>query len=111
MAHHDDYPDEIVVDWCITARVKGKGKPLTHATMGGGVEATNAMIAWLDGLTVNGDRLTIDITADLTSEQVPGGSEVFTFAVSGLPVAASLQYAKEWLEATGPLEGWGGGGS
>lgn len=104
-----DYPDEIVVLWCVTARVKGKGRPMVNTTMGGGIEATHAMIAWLDGLEVNGDRVTIDITASLTSEQVPGGSEVFTFHNSGLPVAASLQYAKEWLEATGPLEGWGSG--
>jgi hypothetical protein len=108
MSHHDDYLSEITVDWCVTARVKAKGKPLTKTTMGGGVEACNAMIAWLDGLVIEGDRITIDITADLTSEQVPGGSEVFTFHNRGLPVEASIQYAKEWLEATGPLEGWGG---
>ena len=110
MNHHDEYPDKIVVDWCVTARVKGKGKPRVHTTMGGGVEACDAMSAWLGGLNLSGDKLTISITADLTSEQVPGGSEVFTFHNSRLPPAAQIQYAQEWLAAVGPLEGWGGGG-
>ena len=119
MAVYDtDYPDEIAVDWCVTARVKGKGKPLTCMTTGDGLTATAAMIAWLEGsecngsqLTVTGDNVSIEIECDLTSDQVPGGSENFRFACSGLPVPASLVYAKEWLAAVGTLMGWGGGGS
>lgn len=110
MSHHEDYPNEIVVDWCVTARVKGKGKPLTNMAAGSGVEACDAMAQWLESIAVLGDRVAIEIMADLSSEQVPDGSERFAFTVSGLPVEASLQYAREWLAAVGPLEGWGRGG-
>ena len=103
------YHNEIVVDWCVTARVKGKGKPLVHTTMGDGLTSTDAMVTWLDGLVV-GDKVSIAIECDLTSDQVPGGSENFRFACSGLPGEASLRYAVEWLRANGPLMGWGGGG-
>ena len=110
MSYHEGDPNEIAVDWCVTARVKGKGKPLVNTTMGSGVEACAAMQLWLGNLSIAGDRVTIAIECDLTSDEVPGGNENFRFACSGLPVPASLQYAQEWLAANGPLMGWGGGG-
>jgi hypothetical protein len=110
LSDYDYPPSEIAVDWCVMARVKGKGKPFTNTTMGGGVEACNAMIDWLGGLAVEGERITVDIVASLTSEEVPGGFEKFSFEAGGLGEAAIL-YAQQWLAANGPLEGWGGGGS
>ena len=110
MSYHEGNPNEIAVDWCVTARVKGKGEPMVNTTMGDGITSTDAMVTWLDGLAVDGDKVSIAIECDLTSDQVPGGSENFRFACSGLPVEASLQYAVEWLRANGPLMGWGGGG-
>ena len=110
MSYHEDYPDEIAVSWCVTARVKAKGKPLVHTTMGGGIAACTEMSDWLEALVVVGDKVSVAIEADLTSDEVPEGSENFRFSASGLgPVA--IRYGQEWLAAVGPLEGWGGGGS
>ena len=109
MSHHDEYPDEIVVDWCVTARVRGKGKPMVHTTMGGSVEATGLMAEWLDGIEIDGDKVQIKITAELTSEQAPDGLEKKTYLVKGLSVASSIAYAKRWLNANGALPGWGSG--
>ena len=110
MSYGEPYPDEIEVRWCVMARVKGKGAPLTHTTIGNGIDATNAMIAWLEGVAPAGDKVSVAIEADLTSEEVPDGNENFRFSASGLgPVA--IRYGQEWLAAVGPLMGWGGGGS
>lgn len=100
----------IVTDWRIAARVKGAGKPHVYTATGSAEFATFATRAWLEGLTIEGDRVTIEIKIEVTSAQIPGGKEKKDYYIEGLPVSFSIGYARAWLAAVGTLTGWGGGG-
>jgi hypothetical protein len=108
MSYGETYPDEIDVRWCVMARVKGKGAPLTHVTIGNGIDATNAMIAWLEGVAVDGDACGRRDRGRPDQRGSAGGNENFRFSASGLGPAA-IRYGQEWLEAVGPLDGVGRG--
>ena len=106
------YHNEIVVDWCIEARVKGKGKPHRHETMGIAADAVPAMVAWLR--TVEADMPAdatpkIEIVAMRTSEQVPGAERKTTMDDSGFPTPLAFNYAIDQLERVGEGDTWSSG--
>lgn len=103
------YPD-VIVDWCITAKVKGKGKPQRHQEMGDAHTAPLRAAEWLQGLTDLGDAPHIYIEAELTSEQLPGWVHTVSSSVYGMPAEEAVEYAVDWLDTVRGMENWGGGG-
>ena len=103
-----EYPTNVVVDWCITAKVKGKGKPQRHMTEGSAEGATAAMVAWLQQLDNLGDKPRVMISAELTSDQLPGWEHEVSSCIEGMPAEAAIEYSVDWLETNAEMENWGG---
>lgn len=108
------YPG-VIVDWCITAKVKGKGKPQRHQVMGDAQTATSQMAAWLEGLALSngesdGDAPHVYVEADLTSEQLPKWVHTVTSSISGMPAEEAIEYTVDWLDTVRDMDNWGGGG-
>ena len=103
------YPG-VVVDWCITAKVKGKGKPQRHQEMGDAHTATDAMSAWLEQFENESGDLRIEVEAELTSEQLPGWVHEICSKIGGMPAEEAVEYSANWLFTSAGMANWGGGG-
>lgn len=104
---------EVVVDWCIEAKVKGKGRPLRHETMGSAADATAQMASWLESLINTGKvggTPRVMLEAELTSEQLPGWRHEVSSCIEGMPADAAIEYSVEWLVTVAEMDNWGGGG-
>lgn len=104
------YTDPVVVDWCIAAKIKRiKGKPQKHMTEGSAEGATSAMIAWLQQRDGLGDQPSVMVTAELTSDQLPGWMHEVESCIEGMPADEAIEYTIDWLVTVKEMENWGGG--
>ena len=103
------YPEvPVIVDWCITARVKGDGQPQRFQAMGLAEQATVDMIAWLKARDRLGDKPRIELVAELTSEQLPGWEHEVTSKAVGMAAEEAVEYSVDWLRQVAAMENWGG---
>lgn len=102
------YPGVIVM-WCIEARVKSRGKPHRHETMGDAQTATDAMAAWLEQFADEPGSPRIDIKTELTSEQLPGWVHKTGSEVAGMPAEEAVEYSVNWLKNEAKMKNWGSG--